>query len=114
MSDDPMAAVPAALERLEQGLTRVETRLERVETRLEQDVIRLDQGITRLEQGQNRLRGDVMARMDRMQETLTQVQSEITVNFANTERVDKRAQSARRDQAGDGNGDGNGPCDAAP
>ncbi len=49
----------------------------------------------RLEKQQTGLRVDLMARMDRMQATLDQVKSDITVNFANTDRVDRKAQSAQ-------------------
>ena len=65
-----LGAVEARLERVEAGLGAVEARLERVGARLE-----------RVEAEIPRLRGDMMARMDRLQDRLSQMIEDIGVNF---------------------------------
>jgi chromosome segregation ATPase len=47
-----------------------------------------------LETTGTRLRADLMQRMDRLQDGFTELQSEIAVNWGNTERVERKADSA--------------------
>jgi hypothetical protein len=47
-----------------------------------------------LETTVTKLRADLMERMDRLQDGFTQLQSEIAVNWGNTERVERKADSA--------------------
>jgi hypothetical protein len=95
------AAIVGRLDALEVGQGAIVGRLDGLETGQAAIVGRLDAleagqstivgRVSGVEAGLDRLRVDVMARMDRLQEVLVQVQSDITVNFGNTERVDRRA-----------------------
>ncbi len=83
MTDDP---IPAALARLAVG----------------QDVLTAGQdalaaGQARLADGQDRLRMDLIARMDRMQDALTEVRDDIAVNMARAIRRTKRPIRTRTD-----------------
>jgi hypothetical protein len=72
MSDAPMAAVLAVLDRLEKG-----------------------QAATR--EDMKKLRSDLMSRMDRLQDGLTAIRDDIAVNFGTAEHV-RRANDSTRDE----------------
>jgi hypothetical protein len=54
---------------------------------------RLEQGQQELQQGQH----DIMARIDRLQDTVTAMQSDITVNFGAAEHVQRREENTREE-----------------
>lgn len=62
--------------------------------RLDQKVDRLDQKVDQLANDVTGLRVDLMARVDRLNDALGQLRDDMSVNFSNTDRVDRRAQSA--------------------
>jgi hypothetical protein len=66
------------------------------------DMERVFAVLERLETGQNglsdrvdRMRVDLMGRMDRLQGSMDAVRDDVTVNFENTGRVDRRAKSTQ-------------------
>jgi methyl-accepting chemotaxis protein len=79
MSDAPMAAVLAVLDRLEKG----------------QAATRDDMKNTR--DDMKKLRSDLMSRMDRLQDGLTAIRDDIAVNFGTVEHV-RRANDSTRDE----------------
>jgi hypothetical protein len=83
MSDDP---VLSALSRLESGLTDVGSRLTDVEA-----------GLTGVQQSQTTLRVDVMARMDRLENKLTEMRDDMTVNIGGTWQTREALSSTRGD-----------------
>jgi hypothetical protein len=72
MSGDHIAAILAALDRLEQGQTQ-------------------------LRQGQTLLRVDLMARMDRLQHRMDSFDEHLTVGLGHSDRVEKRVQAVAED-----------------
>jgi len=58
---------------------------------------RLESRLVRLEDGQTALRVDVMARMDRLENKLTEIRDDIAVNFGATDTV-KRANDNTREE----------------
>ena len=89
--DARMGQLDAQMDNLDARVGQLDARVGQLETRVGQLEVRVGQ----LDTGQTRLRTDPMDRMDRLQSALDQVKSDITVKFANTERVDRRAQSAQ-------------------
>ena len=68
--------------------------------RLEQSVKSLEQGQKALEQGQKALeqgQRDIMARIDRLQDTVTGMQSDITVNYGASQHVERREEATREE-----------------
>ncbi len=84
-------AILAALSRLEAGQGRMETRLDKLETRLDNLETWLDKLETSFEKleakvlgvasSQTTLRVDIMARMDRLENSLTDIRNDIVVNI---------------------------------
>jgi len=79
MSDDPIIS---ALARLEAGQATMSDRL------------------ARLEQGQTQLRGDLMERMDRLQDAITDIHADIAVNFGAVDQARKVNDNTREDMRG--------------
>jgi phage shock protein A len=77
MSDDPLATILAAVTELREGLARLERNQEK------------------LERGHERLRVDLMARMDRLDNAITAIRDDITVNMARADRAHEVADSTR-------------------
>jgi uncharacterized coiled-coil DUF342 family protein len=96
MSGEEIGSVLRRLSDGQQELIDTVTRLEHTvgAGRLPERVANLEGILERVEAGQNRLSADLMARIDRLQEGITQLQSEVVVNWGNTDRVDRKAQSA--------------------
>jgi predicted nucleic acid-binding Zn-ribbon protein len=86
VSDDQTARVLAALERLEAGQVRLEAGQTQHTAALE-----------RLETGQTKLRADLMARIDRLQDTVETIRGDITVNFGRADQVQRIASNLRDD-----------------
>jgi len=57
-------------------------------------IARILAAIERLDAGQDRLRGDLMARMDRLQDALTLQHDDVTVNMGAAERAERIARGA--------------------
>lgn len=80
MSDDPILAglanIQSAIAYLQIGIAA-----------LQNGQTALQNGQTALQTGQTALRVDVMARMDRLQNSLTSIQEDIQVNFAHAEKA---------------------------
>ena len=57
-------------------------------------IARILAAIERLEAGQDRLRGDLMARMDRLQDALTLQHDDVIVSMGAAERAERIARSA--------------------
>jgi predicted nucleic acid-binding Zn-ribbon protein len=93
MSDDP---VLSALSRLESGMTDVGSRLTSLESRL----TNVEAGLTGVQQSQTTLRVDVMARMDRLENKLTEMRDDITVNIGGTWQNREAINSTRGDLHG--------------
>ena len=102
MSDDQIARVLASLGRLEAGQSQFDMRL----AQLEKGQTQLEKGQAQLEKGQaqlrteflgelGRVRGDVMARIDRVQDAITLVRDDITVNFGRSDRAEEIADHTR-------------------
>jgi chromosome segregation ATPase len=53
--------------------------------------------IERLEQGQDRMRVDLMARMDRLQHRMDQLDEHLTMGLGHADAAEKRAQSVTED-----------------
>ena len=104
MSDDPILA---ALARLETGQAAMFSRLERLEDgqaalatgmeRLEAGQAALTTRLDRFDAGQTRLRADLMDRMDRLQDQLTDMRNDIAVNFGTADAA-HRANDNTREQ----------------
>jgi|SRR6185437_12717944 len=77
MSDDVNARILSALDSLRAGQAKLEA------------------GLAMLEEGQARLRLDLMARIDRLQDTLTAEQEANVVNFGAAERAEKIAKGVQ-------------------
>jgi chromosome segregation ATPase len=102
MSDN---LVLASLARLEGGqtamlteLTDVQTRLTGVQTGLtgvQTGLTTLEARQTALEDSQTSLRVDVMARMDRLENRLTEIRDDISVNMGSTRRAHEAADNTR-------------------
>jgi chromosome segregation ATPase len=113
MSDEPNTAIIAALSRLEAGQAALQqavaalaTRAELAQVRAELTQVRLDlmgrmdrleAGQERLETSQTSLRADTMERMDRLQDSLTDIRNDIGVNFGASDAV-KRANDNTREE----------------
>ena len=91
MSEDQVAHVLAALDRLEAGQTQLGAHLDRLEAGQTQLGAHLD----RLEAGQVQLRVDIMARIDRVQDTLTAVRDDITVVMGRADQAHRVADNVR-------------------
>ena len=104
MSDN---LILAALARLEAGHTRLEaghTRLEAGQTSLRDDVASLREDVAslradvgRFDVKQTSLRVDIMERMDRLQNSLTDIRNDISANFGSADAV-KRANDNTREE----------------
>jgi len=77
MSDDPLTQILATLH-------RVDTRLETME-----------RGQGNLERGLAEVRANLMARMDRLQDTLNRVHEDITVNIGRADAVERKGDHTR-------------------
>jgi methyl-accepting chemotaxis protein len=88
MSDDPIANILAALNRLEVG--QAELRVGQTELRDGQAHLR-----TELSDELGRIRADLMARMDRLQDAITAIRDDITVNFGRADHVQRNTDNAR-------------------
>jgi chromosome segregation ATPase len=67
---------------------------------LKQDLLALQQGHDRLQQGHDRLQQgqrDIMARIDRLQDTVTAVQTDMSVNLGATHHVERREENTREE-----------------
>ncbi len=93
MSDNP---VLSALSRLESGMTHVGSRLTSLESRL----TGVESGLTSVQQSQTTPRVDVMARMDRLENKLTEMRDDITVNIGGTWQNREAINSTRGDLHG--------------
>jgi len=101
MADDTTARILAALEEtraaLATQLARLDEKVVGVVARLAEDVSRLDGNLSRLDEKLDRTRADLMARMDRLQDAMTALRDDVTVNFGIADRVDSVAESARKE-----------------
>jgi chromosome segregation ATPase len=86
MSDEPMTLVLAALARLEAGQAKLEAGQASLEGRQ-----------AGLEAGQAKLRGDLMDRMDRLENNLTAIRDDIAVNHGTVDQV-RRANDNTREE----------------
>ena len=72
------------------AIGRLDSRLAGLELKLDSSVQKLEAGQDRLEATVTRLRVDVMQRIDRLQEKVTQLSDESVVNYASSSTIDKR------------------------
>ncbi len=84
MSDDQIARILAALERLETGQAQLAT-----------DVTTLRTDVTTLRTDVTTLRTEVMARIDRLQNTVTTIRDDITVNMGRADQAHRAADNVR-------------------
>jgi len=95
--DTRLAQLEAGQTQIEAGYKQFDTRLTHIETQLTQLDRRLTQvetghrqleaGLARLEAAQTSLRVDLMARLDRVQDSVTAVRDDVGVNLAQSERA---------------------------
>ena len=93
MSDDPDAVDPRVMELL-QGLFR---RIEAFHSGTNGVLERLEAGQTNLEAGQTKLRVDVMERMDRLQDAVTAIRDDISVDSGAVDMARKVNDNTRDD-----------------
>jgi chromosome segregation ATPase len=86
-----LTSVQAGLTGVQRGLTSVQTGLTDVQTGL----TALENRQTALEDSQTKLRVDVMARMDRLENRLTEIRDDIGVNMGSTRRAHEAADNTR-------------------
>lgn len=91
--DARLETLEAGQARLEAGQTRTDARLER----LEDGQTRADARIERLDAGQTSLRVDLMARMDRLENSLNDIRNDIGVNMGAVDAV-KRVHNNTREE----------------
>ncbi len=84
MSDDPLTQILATLHRVD---TRLET--------MERGQGNLERGQGNLERGLAEVRANLMARMDRLQDTLNRVHEDITVNIGRADAVERKGDHTR-------------------
>jgi chromosome segregation ATPase len=83
---------------LEERFTGLEERFTGLEERftgLEERFTGLETAHKGLSEHVDRLRGDMMARMDRLQGSMDAVRGDVAVNFDNTERVERQARGTQ-------------------
>jgi chromosome segregation ATPase len=97
MSDDPTTVILAAITELRTDVTGLRTGMTDLRTDmagLHTRVDRLGTDMTGLHGSVDRLRGDMMGRMDRLQNSITSLQDDVTVNFGHADRIERVARGA--------------------
>jgi peptidoglycan hydrolase CwlO-like protein len=100
MSGDALGAILTMVTALQEGVARLERSQEKLESnqeKLERNQEKLERNQEKLERGHERLRIDVMERMDRLDNALTSIRDDITVNMGRADHAHEVADSTRRE-----------------